>query len=172
VLVLPMVVTVASATPALAQPEMIPLELFEAAKNASHDDTAEAIEIPLGDGGIFRLDDYRGRHVVLVFWASWCAPCRAELPAIAAWSKSHPEVSVVAVNIDRSREPAERFMRSVHFDLPVAFDPNAEHLGRYGVQSMPTTLLFDRKGALAWQHTGYNKEKGFVELEQAIRSAP
>jgi thiol-disulfide isomerase/thioredoxin len=153
---------------AWATPEMIPLEVFEAAKDAHPDAEAVAIEIPLRDGGTFRLADHRGRPVVLAFWASWCGPCRAELPALSDWSEEHPEVDVLAVNVDRQRQPAERFMSSVRFDLPVAFDPDAEHLGRYGVQSMPTTFLFDRAGALAWQHTGYSQQKGFTELEAAL----
>lgn len=151
-----------------AAPEMIPVEVFEAARSARPDDGASAMEIPLRDGGTFRLAEHRGAPVVLTFWASWCGPCRAELPMLSAWAKARPGVSVVAVNVDRAREPAERFMASVRFDLPVAFDPDAEHLGRYGVESMPTMFLYDRKGELAWRNTGFSRETGFGDLDAAI----
>jgi len=162
------VLTILLGAAAGAAPEMIPVEVFEAARDARPQDDATAIEIPLRDGGTFRLAEHRGAPVVLTFWASWCGPCRTELPMLSAWAKTHPDVEVVAVNVDRAREPAERFMAGVKFDLPVAYDPDAEHLGRYGVQSMPTMFLFDRAGALAWQHTGFSREKGFTELDAAL----
>lgn len=152
---------------ALAAPEMIPVEIFEAAKQAAPVEAA-APEIPLRDGSTFRLSDHRGAPVLLTFWASWCGPCRQELPALSAWSKEHPDVRVVAVNVDRTRPAAERFLQSVHFDLPVAYDPDAKHLGQYGAISMPTMFLFDRQGQLAWKHTGYSQERGFTELDAAL----
>jgi hypothetical protein len=75
---------------------------------------------------------------------------------------------VLAVNVDRSSAEAEGFLRKVSFDLPVAYDPDAKQLGQYGVISMPTMLLFDSKGALAWRHTGYGEEKGLSELDAAV----
>jgi thiol-disulfide isomerase/thioredoxin len=150
-----------------AAPEMIPVEVFEAAKNAATAPVEDAV-LPLRDGGSFAFAAHRGDPILLTFWASWCGPCRAELPALATWAKAHPEVAVLAVNVDRQRAPAERFVQSVAFDLPIAFDPDARQLGRYGVTSMPTMLLFDPRGALAWQHVGYSAEKGFAELDAAV----
>jgi thiol-disulfide isomerase/thioredoxin len=157
-----------AAGPALAEPEMIPLEVFEQARSRTPGAEASAVEIPLRDGGTFQLAQHQGSPVLLTFWASWCGPCRLELPALSAWSQQHPEVHVVAVNVDRTRPPAERFLQSVRVGLPVAFDPEAKHLGQYGAISMPTMFLFDGRGQLAWQHTGYSQEKGFAELEQAL----
>ena len=151
-----------------AGPEMIPEEAFRAATQPRSDPRAEGIELPLRDGTTFRLSDHQGQPVLLSFWASWCGPCRAELPALEVWAAQNPRVTVVTVNVDRSIEPAERFMASVRFDLPVAFDPDSAQLGRYGVVSMPTMFLFDRQGALAWQHTGYGTESGFTELDAAV----
>jgi thiol-disulfide isomerase/thioredoxin len=153
---------------ALAAPEMIPAEVFEAAKSAPVGATAETASLPLRDGTTFSFVEHRGRPVLLTFWASWCGPCRAELPALATWSKAHTDVAVVAVNVDRQRPPADRFLQSVKFDLPIGYDPDAQQLGKYGVQSMPTMFLFDRSGALAWQHVGYSTEKGFTELDAAL----
>lgn len=155
---------------ALAAPEMIPVEVFEAAKAVAPGSEATAIEMPLRDGGVFRLADHAGKPVVLSFWASWCGPCRAELPALSVWAKAHPDAVVVTVNVDRARPLAERFLKAVAFDLPVAFDPDSVHLGRYGAQSMPTMFLFDRTGALAWHHTGFSTERGFTELDAAIEA--
>lgn len=154
---------------ALAAPEMIPIEVFEAAKVAAA--IAGDVEIPLRDGGTFRLSEHKGKKVLLTFWASWCSPCRRELPALERWSKEHPEVDVLAVSVDRTKEEAEDFIRVVRFDLPVAFDPDATQLGRYGVTSMPTMFLFDDSGQLVWRHAGYSEEKGFAELDAAVGGA-
>ncbi|MDP2304978.1 MAG: TlpA disulfide reductase family protein [Pseudomonadota bacterium] len=154
---------------ALAAPEMIPVEVWEQIKTATP--AGADFEIPLRDGGTFQMADHRGKKVVLSFWASWCAPCRRELPALSKWTKEHPEVVILAVNVDRASKDAEPFMKSVQFDVPVAFDPDATHLGQYGVTSMPTMFLFDEKGQLAFRKTGFSEEKGFAELDAAIGGA-
>jgi len=157
-----------AALDAHAAPEMIPLEVFQAAQNPPAPKGPADLELPLRGGDRFSLAAHRGHPVLLTFWASWCGPCRAELPALTQWATTHPDVTVVSVNVDRSQAPAERFLQSVQFSLPVAFDPDAKELGQYGVTSMPTMFLFDRSGAMAWQHSGYSQERGFSELEAAI----
>jgi thiol-disulfide isomerase/thioredoxin len=151
---------------AQAAPEMIPEDLFEALKNESVE--SGDIVLPLHDGSTFHLSGEKGHQVVVAFWASWCSPCRHELPALAKWAKANPDVRIVAVNVDRNRADADRFLSSVRFDLPVGYDPDAKELGRYGVTSMPTMFLFDEKGALSWKHTGFNEDRGFQELEEAL----
>ena len=150
-----------------AAPEMIPEDLFDALKNESGEPGADIV-LAMHDGSTFHLSGERGHPVVVAFWASWCSPCRRELPALAKWAKANPDVHIVAVNVDRNRVDADRFLSSVRFDLPVGYDPDAKELGRHGVTSMPTMFLFDPSGALAWKHTGFNEERGFQELEEAL----
>jgi len=155
---------------ALAAPEMIPQQAWDAASSGGPPTSAD-FEIPLKDGGTFKMADHKGKPVVLTFWASWCGPCRKELPALAIWAKSHSDVSVIAVNVDRTSADAASFLSKVSFDLPVAYDPDAKHLGQYGVTSMPTMFLFDRTGALVWRHSGFGEEKGLAELDAAMAGA-
>lgn len=152
---------------ALAAPEMIPEEAWKAATETPEAAAAD-FEIPLQDGGTFVMAEQKGKPVLLSFWASWCGPCRRELPALSTWAADNPHVAVLAVNVDRTRDSAQRFLKAVHFGLPVAYDPDAAHLGQYGVTSMPTMFLFDGKGNLAWRHTGYSEERGFSELDAAL----
>ena len=149
-----------------AGPEMIPLEVFQPPT------TVEApadVALVIKDGGEFRMADHRGKPVLLTFWASWCSPCRRELPALGAFAEMNPSLYILAVNVDRTRPDAEQFLSRIRFGLPVAFDPDSRILGAYGVTTMPTMLLYDSQGRLAWQHTGYSEEKGFEELSTALR---
>ncbi len=150
---------------AQAAPEMIPLEVFESVKRA---EVGADLELPLRGGGTFRLSDHRGKPLILSFWASWCTPCRKELPALSQFAKEHPGLAVFAVNVDRAQADAEKFLSQVQIDLPVAFDTAGQALGRYGVTSMPTMFLFDRAGGLALRKTGFSEEKGLVELQTAL----
>jgi len=115
--------------PALAAPEMIPLADFQAVQQAGVDPAAARAALPLREGGTFSLAAHQGQPVIMTFWASWCGPCQRELPALADWAKAHPEVAIVAINVDKERAPADRFLLRVHFDLPVAFDPDAQQRG-------------------------------------------
>jgi thiol-disulfide isomerase/thioredoxin len=155
------------AAAAWAAPEMIPADVFDAAKNGARS-TPGDVTIPMHDGTTFHLADAKGQWVIVAFWASWCGPCRHELPALATWSKANPDVRVVAVSVDRAQADADKFLSSVHFDLPVGYDPDAKQLGHYGVSSMPTMFLFDKTGKMSWSHTGYSEEHGFDELEAAL----
>ena len=154
---------------AAAEPEMIPLEAFQAATQTASGPAD--VELTMRDGGAFSLSAQKGKPVLLSFWASWCSPCRRELPALATYAKSHPELVVLAVNVDRDPADADKFLSSVSFDLPVAYDPDARNLGKYGVTSMPTMFLFDKKGALSWRHVGFSEEEGFSELDTALQGA-
>ena len=150
-------------TPALAGPEMIPLEVVEVIGR-----TAPPIKLSTLDGRDFDLEAYRGKPVVLAFWASWCTPCRKELPALDAMAKRRDDVHVFAVNVDRVRGKAERFLRDVPVDMPVVWDNEAVVMGQLDVTSMPTTFVVDSQGTLKWSKTGFSTETGLTELEATL----
>lgn len=151
---------------AFAGPEMIPEEVWAAANTSAP--STSGLVLPLRGGGTFDLAAHRGRPVVVSYWASWCAPCRRELPALAQYAKAHPELTFLTVNIDRQAALADRFLQGISMDLPIALDPDARTVGGMAVLSMPTLLLFDRQGNLHWRKSGYSEENGFTELDQAI----
>ncbi len=156
-----------STQPALAGPEMIPPEAMQAAATQ-----VTELELPLLDGGQFRLSEHRGRPVVLAFWASWCSPCRHELPDLSQLARAHPQVSWLTVNVDRSAASAQAFLARFPTDLPVALDPEARSMSLLSVSSMPTLILLDRQGRVALRKAGYSRTKGFAELEAALGDLP
>jgi thiol-disulfide isomerase/thioredoxin len=146
-----------------APPEMIPLEALDLVGR-----TAPGFELTMLDGGAFKLEDQRGKRVVLSFWASWCGPCRQELPALAALQKERPDIAIFAVNVDRDPALARRFLSQVQFDLPIVWDPDSIALGQYEVLSMPTMFLLDENGTVKFRKTGFSTQNGLKELEAAL----
>lgn len=146
-----------------AEPEMIPESGLDLVGR-----TAPAFAAPLFDGEAFALESTRGKPVVLSFWASWCGPCRLELPALSELQKQRPDIAIYAVNVDRDRRKAEGFLKQVKVELPVVWDNESLAMGQYDVLSMPTMFLLDARGTVKLRKVGYSSEKGLAELEAAL----
>lgn len=156
-------ILLASLVGAYAAPEMIPLEDADVVGR-----TAPGFELTMLDGSTFKLEDARGKPVVLSFWASWCGPCRKELPALADLARARDDVAIYAVNVDREKRLAEKFLQQVKVDLPIIWDPDSVALGQYDVLSMPTTFVVDANGTVKWRKTGYSTAKGLTELVSVL----
>jgi cytochrome c biogenesis protein CcmG, thiol:disulfide interchange protein DsbE len=108
------------------------------------------------DGNPLRLDDLRGRPVVVNFWASWCAPCVREFPLMRAAAERHRDVGLAIVGViyqDRS-EAAREFMDRMSATWPSAVDPGGEVAARYGISGPPETFFIDRGGTVAARQIG------------------
>jgi len=105
----------------------------------------EAVDL---QGNPVRLSDYRGSVVLVNFWASWCVPCKTELPVLQAYYQAHAADGFVLVGID-SNEPAEtgaEFMRANGLDFIAWSDPQGALLVELGVNGLPYTIVVDREG--------------------------
>ena len=116
---------------------------------------AEAINVPAPDftlesrsGENLRLEDHRGEVVMLNFWASWCGPCRQEMPLMDELYSQYKDLgfTILAVNVDENREEAHRFLDKVPVNYPILYDPESSVSELYEVQAMPTTVMIDRDG--------------------------
>jgi peroxiredoxin len=122
---------------------------------------APDFELPLLDGTTFRLSDQRGDWLVVNFWATWCPPCRAEMPVFQALHKAPSEaaralgqVKVIAINRDESKATVQAFLDELKLDLPVALDAGGKVSNRYGVLSLPITYFVDSEGVVRHRHIG------------------
>ncbi|HEU0074173.1 MAG TPA: TlpA disulfide reductase family protein [Dehalococcoidia bacterium] len=114
-------------------------------------DVAPDFEFSAFDGTRMRLSDFRGRPVFLNFWATWCGPCRAELPAMEVKLREHSaaELAVLGVNTGERIEAAERFLDKLDVELTAyAYDPAADVAKRYSVPGMPTSFFIDAEGVI------------------------
>lgn len=115
-------------------------------------------------GGTATLAEYRGRTVVLNFWATWCAPCRAEIPELTAWAAANPEVPVVGVVVpsnegDRLAMIVERFRPG--YRILVADEATQR---AYGVSVFPTTVVVGPDGQILARHEGGLDRAGVERL--------
>lgn len=91
--------------------------------------------------------DLRGKVVLLNFWASWCEPCRAEMPALQALQTRHADrLVVLAVNYKESPEAVRRFVQRQGWTLPVLTDPQGALAKRWGIRIFPTSVLINAQG--------------------------
>ncbi len=111
-------------------------------------------------GETLDLAAHRGEVVVVDFWASWCKPCRLELPWLAAMQAKHGAqgLSVLTVNLDRDRADADRLLASLAVDLPVIHDPDGEIAEAHKLEGMPTSLIYGRDGTLRATRVGFVPE--------------
>lgn len=126
------------------------------------------------DGKNLRLEDMRGQVVMLNFWASWCGPCRQEMPLMDDIFKKYEKFgfTIFAVNVDEDSADADRFLRDVPVTFPILYDNESRISELYGVDAMPTTVMIDRNGNKRFLHRGYKDgyEKEYVkQVKKLIR---
>jgi thiol-disulfide isomerase/thioredoxin len=123
---------------------------------------APDLELAGLDGKTVRLADFRGRVVFLNFWATWCPPCREEMPAMQALAGELEKegLVVLAVNYAESAETAEAFIRETGLTLPVLLDPDGAVTRRFRVTALPASFFVDRRGALVGSVLGIRDWQG------------
>jgi cytochrome c biogenesis protein CcmG, thiol:disulfide interchange protein DsbE len=118
---------------------------------------APKLQLPklFGDGES-SLDGYRGKVVVLNFWASWCEPCRAESPLLQRWHEKIADSggTVLGVDVLDVSSDAREFARKYKLSYPMVRDRDADALGDFGVVAYPETFVIDRRGRIAATRRG------------------
>ena len=112
----------------------------------------------LNGGRGVRLSDYKGKVVLLDVWASWCAPCKQELPMLddMAPRLKSKDIEIVAVSIDDSRQDAEEFLRSRRkWSIKLAHDPDGKLPGKLQPPKMPSSYFIDRNGVIRQVNAGF-----------------
>lgn len=127
--------------------------------------------LPTFGGKKLQLADFKGEVVMVNFWASWCAPCREEMPLIEGLHKKYAKLgfTVLGVNVDADPKDAVNMLKQIPVSFPVGFDSKSKVSEQYKIDAMPSTLMVDRKGNLRFLHRGY--KPGYeADYEKQIRT--
>lgn len=125
-------------------------------------------------GENLRLSEYRGDVVMINFWATWCGPCRQEMPLLDQLYTRYERVgfNLLGVNIDDDSNRAMDMIRELGVNFPVLFDARKEVSKLYDVDAMPVTVLVDRTGNVRYVHQGYKpgyEEKYLDQVRSLLR---
>jgi peroxiredoxin len=124
---------------------------------------APPFELPrLGSDGRVKLADLRGKVVLLSFWASWCGPCRVEIPELeSTWQQyKDKDVAVVGISVDDTKGDASGFLSMFPVSYPMLFDEGGGAVGNpWRVSSIPMSVLIDKRGVIRKKHLGYTPKQ-------------
>jgi peroxiredoxin len=145
-----LVVTTLSLAPALvvsalAADPLAELDLIRPPRAAAAPD----FTVPRLGSGFVALKELRGSAVFLNFWATWCPPCKTEMPSMERLYRRHKDrgLTIVAISIDAAgAEPVASFVRQLDLTFPIGLDPTLEVANRYTVRALPSSFLIDRSG--------------------------
>ena len=122
-------------------------------------------------GQNLKLSEHRGEVVLINFWASWCGPCRQEMPLLSELHNKYKALgfTVLGVNVEQDSSEAKKLLKQMPVSFPVLFDNNSVVSKQYDVVAMPSTVLVDRNGKMRYLHKGYKPGEEEIYLEM-VRS--
>jgi len=108
-------------------------------------------------GKNIKLSELRGEVVMINFWASWCGPCRQEMPLLDGLYKQYTYYgfTLLGVNVDEQQDAADKCLKHIPVSCPVLYDASSSVVELYEVDAMPSTILVDRDGNMRYLHRGY-----------------
>ena len=134
---------------------------------------AKNFTLPDLDGKPQRLSDYRGKVVLVNFWATWCPPCRREMPSMERLSQRLKDQPFVILGINQQEDPERVFVFTAQVDpspsFPILFDRNSKVDNAWGVLGLPASFIVDQKGRVVYRAMG-GREFDHPEIEQTIRA--
>ena len=138
----------------------------QAAKNIAPDFTLKS-----ETGKNLKLSELRGKVIMINFWASWCGPCRQEMPVLDQLYKHYRplDFTVLGVNVEQNPDDAKSLLKDVSVSFPILFDKENKVSKLYNIKGMPSTVLVDRDGNVRYVHIGYQSGTE-QEYQQQIRT--
>ena len=129
----------------------------DSATDAVAPSPAPAFTLQATDGRQVSLAQFKGDVVMINFWASWCGPCRQEMPLLDSIYRKYKDMGfeLIGVNVEPDSKAANAWLKATPVTYPVLYDPQSKVSQLYQVQAMPTTVIIDRSGTVRFLHRGY-----------------
>ena len=119
---------------------------------------APSFKLPDLNGTEISLEEFKGKIVLVDFWASWCAPCRMTMPVIERLSKEYPDdMAILAINMGEPKGVVEKYVFDEAISTRVLLDERGSISATYGARAIPMNFLIDRSGVVRHIHTGYSQ---------------
>ncbi|HHI92485.1 MAG TPA: TlpA family protein disulfide reductase [Gammaproteobacteria bacterium] len=136
--------------------------------------TAPDFTLKSRSGENVKLSELRGEVVMINFWASWCAPCRQEMPLLEDIYKKYSDLGFVllGVNVEEDSSKAADLLREIPVSFPILYDNTNEVTKLYKVVAMPSTVMVDRNGTVRYLHRGYlpgYEEEYIKQIKELIK---
>lgn len=153
-----------SSVPTRALLAVVLLSLFSRTSAATDEgfkvSPAPAISVKDREGHVRTLSEFKGRVVLVDFWASWCAPCKVSFPALDSLHEEFHDsgLDVVAINLDEDAKGALAFLAGKSPSMTVLFDPKGRSPEAFKVDGMPSSFLIDRDGNIRFRHMGFTDQ--------------
>ncbi len=124
------------------------------------------------EGSNLRLEEYRGQVVLINFWASWCGPCRQEMPVLDRLHHRYEDTgfAVLGVNVEGDSDSAREIVDKTNVTFPILLDAGQKVSELYSLEAMPSTVVVDRDGVVRYIHRGYKPgdEAKYVEVVKEL----
>ncbi|MGR3765824.1 redoxin domain-containing protein [Rossellomorea sp. NS-SX7] len=146
------------------------MDLSNAEKGLAKGDSAPDIELTTLSGENVKLSDYKGQKVILNFWATWCPPCKAEMPHMQKYYEKNAEkenVEILAVNLtsmDEGKDKVQEFVDGYGLTFPILLDVDGNVGEEYRAFTIPTTYMIDTKGQIQHKIVGPMNEEMMGEM--------
>lgn len=134
--------------------------------------TAPDFSLSLINGGTLKLSEYFGKVIILDFWATWCPPCRAEIPDFISLYNEYKDrgLVIIGISVDDSIEPVKKFIQQNNVNYPVVMG-NSKVIQDYGgITGIPTTFIIDKKGNIVEKFVGYRPKEVFEKSIKRLLS--
>ena len=137
-------------------------------------DSAPDFTLKSLQGKNLKLEEQRGQIILINFWASWCGPCRKEMPVLQSLHQKYQDlgVAVWGVNVEQENQAGRDFLADLNLSFPIFFDQTNTISKTYQVEAMPTTVIVDRDGKVRYIFRGYKDgyEKKYAKaIKKLIR---
>ena len=131
--------------------------------------------LPLLNGGNAALSSYKGKVIILNFWATWCPPCRAEMPSMETLYQRLKSrgLELLAVDLDEDKASVQQFIRNGRFTFPVLLDEGGKIGSKYVISAIPTSFIIDREGKIVGKVIGsisWDNPKVIAAFEALLKS--